>query len=275
MVFEITRSIAVSPSKTDFGPILFAGELEKGIAVVKRVGFKMVDLSIRDPNDTTVQEAVKIILDNGMGVTTIATGQSYYNDGISLSHLNKRKRKMCISRMLAHIDLASKLNSFVTIGGIRGAGLNSKRIDLPSYFDNLKDSFSEIIPYAEKRNVILLLEPINRYETMLINTIKEAVSWIDEIGSSNLKILPDTFHMNIEENSMEDNLIIFGKYISYIHFADSNRLAPGWGHLNFKGITSVLKEIDFKGAVGVEILPRPGSYDAAVQAYKYLDMLFN
>ena len=79
--------------------------------------------------------------------------------------------------------------------------------------------------YAESKGVVLLLEPVNRYETNLINTLNDGLDIIEEIGSDHLKLLPDTFHMNIEESSIEESIVRAGSSIGYIHFADSNRLA--------------------------------------------------
>ena len=125
-----------------------------------------------------------------------------------------------------------------------------------------------------EKNVILLLEPINRYETNLINTLDEGMEVINEIGSENLKLIPDTFHMNIEEKSFEESLIKAKSYVKYIHFADSNRLAPGRGHINFKSIIFTLEENDYMGAIGVEILPLPDDYNAARNSIEFLDSCF-
>lgn len=270
---EFQKSIAVSPLETDFSPVLYAGKLDKGIPVIADIGFDAIELSVRDPDEKIVKDVLKIVSDYGLKVSTVATGQSYYNDGISLSDKDEGRRKLCVSRLIANIDLASSLSSFVIIGGIRGGGFDSQRFELPRYAESFKKSLSEIIPHAKKKNVILLLEPINRYETMLVNNIAEALEWLNEIGSNNLKVLPDTFHMNIEESSMEEGLRIAGDYLGYIHFADSNRLAPGWGHINFKKIASVLKEVGYQGFIGFEILPRPNDYKAAMQAKKYIESL--
>jgi sugar phosphate isomerase/epimerase len=79
--------------------------------------------------------------------------------------------------------------------------------------------------------------------------------------------------MNIEERSFEESLTRAGAKIDYIHFADSNRLAPGWGHIDFAGILSVLKKLNYKGPIGIEVLPKPDDYSAAQQAVRYVNKI--
>ena len=81
--------------------------------------------------------------------------------------------------------------------------------------------------------------------------------------------------MNIEERSPVRSIIEAGSYIGYIHFADSNRMAPGWGHIDFSQIIAALKEIDYAGHIGVEILPQPDHHRAAQQAIQFLRGLIN
>jgi sugar phosphate isomerase/epimerase len=121
--------------------------------------------------------------------------------------------------------------------------------------------------------VVLLIEPVNRYETNVINTVEEGLELIRSIDSKQLKLLPDTFHMNIEERSIEDSIIKAGDDLGYIHFADSNRLAAGLGHLDFSSIVGALKKISFDGPIGVEVLPKPDDHAAAKQAIQFIKPL--
>jgi len=82
--------------------------------------------------------------------------------------------------------------------------------------------------------------------------------------------MPDIFHMNIEDASITDSLREAGDKISYVHFADSNRWAPGQGHLNFPEIIGVLKSISYDRFVTVEMLPKPDPDSAARMAIDYL-----
>jgi sugar phosphate isomerase/epimerase len=111
---------------------------------------------------------------------------------------------------------------------------------------------------------------VNRYEINFINNCDEGAALIDRLKIPGLKLMPDVFHMNIEDVSIEGNLKKFIHYIAYVHFADSNRLAPGWGHLDFASIVQALNEVGYTGWGSVEILPRPDPDSAARQAIQYL-----
>jgi 5-keto-L-gluconate epimerase len=82
--------------------------------------------------------------------------------------------------------------------------------------------------------------------------------------------MPDLFHMNIEDVSFRKVFETGRKYISYVHVADSNRLAPGWGHMPFDEIFEILSDIGYGGYLTAEILPKPDPEQAAAQAAKYL-----
>lgn len=261
-------SISLSETKTNFGPVLFSGDLNQGLKNVSALGYNGVELSLRDSEKIDQFWLLDKLKELNLEVYSLATGQSYYNDGYSLCNPEENSRLRAIERMKRHIDLASKLGSMVIIGGIRGG------IELTANRDDLeikgKLGILKCLKYAKKKNVVILLEPINRYETNFINTLREGIEIIDELGFENLKLLPDTFHMNIEEQSIEDSIEEAREYIGYIHFADSNRFAPGFGHINFNSIISRLYNINYKNVIGIEVLPKPSDYLAAKQAIEFL-----
>jgi len=117
--------------------------------------------------------------------------------------------------------------------------------------------------FAKKYNIGLTLEPVNRYESNFINTLNEGIEFIKRADASNLGLLADTFHMNIEEVSIYDSIIQAKDYLTHVHFADSNRWAPGCGHLDFTKIVHTLKKIGYQGYVSAEILPLPDPDTAA------------
>ena len=264
--------VSISPRKSGFSPLLFSGDLNEGMQVAKKLGYRGIELSLLDSQTLDQNQVLKNVKKLGLEVFAIATGQTYYTDGFSLYGPTEEKRQRTIDRLKGHIDFASRLNSTVIIGGIRG------KIDAQGQaFDDLKAkgtfALETCVRYAEEKDIVLLLEPINRYETNVINTLSEGSDLIREIGSTHLKLLPDTFHMNIEEQSLQESIISAGALIGYIHWADSNRQAPGRGHIDFYEIASALKTINYTGPVGIEVLPLPDDYSAAEQAISYLNSM--
>jgi 5-keto-L-gluconate epimerase len=265
-------SISLSPTRTLFGPLIFSGDLEKGLTTAKGLGYKFVELSMLDSAVFDQTGLIKRIRELGLKVSAIATGQTYYNDGYSIFNIDGTMRSKVLERIKGHIDFASKLGSSVILGGIRGK-LEQEPENRKIQVEKGKEILCECASYALDREVKLLLEPINRYETNMINTVREGIDLIEELGYVNLKILPDTFHMNIEEVSFEESISMAVPYLEYIHFADSNRYAPGQGHIQFDRIISFLKKVNFDGIIGIEILPKPDDFKAASQAIDFLKEL--
>ena len=264
----MTKAVAVSPGRTSFGPLLFCGRLEEGLALVKRAGLDGMELSLSNPREVDLENLLSLLRRYGVEVSTIATGQSYYNEGISLSHPDPKVREKAVERVGAFVDFASMLGAKVIIGGIRGK--TGQGPPTEEEWRRFLRALEECVRLAERRRVTLLLEPINRYETNLVNTIKEAKEVISQIGSERLKILPDTFHMNIEEASMEGSLIEAGGLLGGLHVADSNRLAPGWGHIDFHSIGRALREVGFREFICAEVLPQPDDLSALEKAAQFL-----
>ena len=124
--------------------------------------------------------------------------------------------------------------------------------------DQSLKSMREMIPMAEDLGVILSVEVINRFEQYMLNTCAEAVSYVEEIDSPNCKILLDTFHMNIEEDSIGGAIELAGSYLSQLHVGENNRKPPGTGRMDWGEIKTALDNINFDGPIVMEPFVRPG-----------------
>lgn len=120
----------------------------------------------------------------------------------------------------------------------------------------LKSSI-EVATYAAERDVKAAIEPLNRFEGYagFMNTVPEVKALVDELGMDNLGILADFFHMNIEDNSLAPMLRLAGDKLMHIHLADSNRYAPGTGHVDFLDVVRTLKAMDYQRYLSVDCLP--------------------
>ena len=110
---------------------------------------------------------------------------------------------------------------------------------------------------AARSCVTVLLEPLNRYECDYLNRLEDGAAIAAEIGAPNLKLLADTFHMNIEEPDIAASLRAAGSLVGHVHLADSNREAPGHGHLDIAGVLDALHGIGYQGYLSLEVLPVP------------------
>lgn len=248
-------SFAISVQDTKFDAIA-SGSYYENIALMSELGFDGVELAIRNPELINIEAILKLLESTKLKVAAIGTGQAYVDEGLSLSSGDISTRTKAICRLKKHIDLASILNSQIIIGLIRG-NIGGRGSDKAISLEYFKNSIIEIVDYAFYKNVLITIEPLNRYECNFLNRAEEVVHFINEINCPIVKMLLDTFHMNIEEKDIYLTFSEFRNYLSHVHFADSNRRSPGDGHLNFKEIIRTLKDIGYNDFISGEMLPYP------------------
>jgi sugar phosphate isomerase/epimerase len=261
-------SIVLSLQPTRFASLAYQGKTEVHLQRIKKLGYDGVELAIRDPSLLEWNQLEESIKNLGLKMPAIGTGQAYIEEGLRFSSPSEDIRKQAIERIRLHIFLAKRFKAGVIIGLIRGKVEENEH--LRKGFDWMLDSMKACCEIAEKEGVPLWLEPLNRYETNLINTIEEGIALLSQIGSKRLGLLPDTFHMNIEEPVIEESLRKASPYYQHLHLADSNRWPPGSGHIDFKSILHILNEIGYSGLLSIECLPKPDPDEAARGAMDYL-----
>ncbi|MCX6027622.1 MAG: sugar phosphate isomerase/epimerase [Chloroflexi bacterium] len=248
--------IALSPRPSSFAPLLFAGRLTEGLRAAAEAGFEAVEISLRSPDDLSRDELRTMLNQYGLSLTAIATGQACLHDSLCLSDPRPKVRQAALDRLNSMIRLAAPFGAFTIIGGIRGR-LTGREAEQKEQQRSAVEAIRECARLASGLGVTLLVEPINRYETNFINTADEGLRLLDEIAEPAVKLLLDTFHMNIEEPNLPLALRKAGTRLGALHLADSNRQAPGRGHIDFAPIFRALAEIRFAGPIAAEILPMP------------------
>ncbi len=116
----------------------------------------------------------------------------------------------------------------------------------------------EAIKAAEDNDVIFCVEVVNRFEQFIMNTAAEGIAFAERVGSPNCKILLDTFHMNIEEDSLRGSIVETGDWLGHFHLGETNRRPPGRGRIPWPEIFGALREINYQGAVVMEPFLVPG-----------------
>lgn len=120
------------------------------------------------------------------------------------------------------------------------------------------DSVREAAKTAEEFRITCCLEVVNRFEQCILNTAQEGVDFVNEVGSEYVKLLLDTFHMNIEEDSIGDAIRLADGKIGHFHIGECNRKVPGKGHMPWKEIFSALKDINYQEKIVMEPFVKPG-----------------
>ncbi|HKZ44146.1 MAG TPA: 5-keto-L-gluconate epimerase [Anaerolineales bacterium] len=258
-------SVVLSTQPAQFQAATFKGNLKENLKLISGLGYGGVELAIRDPKLINEKELISLLNEYGLRVPAIGTGQAWGEEGLSFTGPDAGVREAAIKRINSHIPIASKFGAIIIIGLIRG--IVKPGVDPKQAMDWLVEALKRCCGEAEKQGVMLALEPINRYETTLINSTTEGLTLIEQVKAKNFGLLLDTFHMNIEEAVIEESIRKCGNHILHFHVADSNRWYPGAGHLNFKGILSALFRTRYEGWISGEFLPEPDAETAAEKNY--------
>ena len=255
--------------KVERGLSLFPGDLEKAFSVAKELKFDGIEISLADPEEISLSELKDLVNKYQINISAIATGGAAVRDGLIFSSPEKSIRQAAVQRIKKHIDFASHFKAVVVIGLIKGWVIGN----YSQSEDYITECLKECNEYSIEKGVNIALEPINRFQEDFFHSILDCKAYLDKIQLSNVKMMIDSFHMNIEDSNMWGNMRQARDYIIHVHYSDSNRLAPGMGHFDFAKMTEVLKEINYSGYISAEILPIPDSYTAATAAKQTIDSM--
>lgn len=243
------------------GPFVFWDDLADGCRKAAALGFDAVEVFPPGPDAINPDELRTILDDNGLSLAAVGTGAGWVKHKLALTSADDAVRDRAVAFVQRIMDLAARFDAPAIIGSMQGRweGAVTKPIAL-RYLGNALFKLDE---HANDLGTTLLYEPINRYETNLINTLGDAVTLLAGLQTRNVKILADLYHMNIEEVNLADSIRGAGPHIGHVHFADSNRRAAGMGHTDFAPVISALKEVGYAGYLSAEILPLPDPDAAA------------
>jgi sugar phosphate isomerase/epimerase len=264
-------SIVLSSQPAQFQAVAFKGDLEANLECIAGLGYDGVELAIRDPRLVDLNELERLIRRHNLAVPAVGTGQAWGEEGLSFADPDPSVRRAAIERVKSHVPVAARFNAVIIIGLVRGivkTGVNHAQA-----MDWLIQALRECSLAAKPFSIRLALEPINRYETTLVNNAAQGLELIERVGADNFGLLLDTFHMNIEEPNIQDSIRQTGDRIFHFHVADSNRWHPGAGHLDFRSILEVLFDIGYTGFVSGEFMPVPDAATGAQKAIEYLRSL--
>jgi sugar phosphate isomerase/epimerase len=116
----------------------------------------------------------------------------------------------------------------------------------------LLDELHALGEHAASVGAVLYLEPLNRYEDHMVNTLADAADLVGEVGMDSVRVMADTFHMSIEEADPAASLRAVSPVLGHVQLGDTNRLEPGAGHLDWGGIVSALADTGYDGWLAME-----------------------
>ena len=247
--------------------------LEKTLQRLQKYGYDGVELK-GEPELYHPEEVKALCQKYGLEVFSIAGIYPWPTQDRDLASPDVKVRKRAVDYLKSCIDLASQVGAslVIVVPSAVGKVNPEEKIQNEEEWIQAKElewgyavqSVRIAAEYAHSREIFLAIEPINRYETFLVNTAEEGLKFVEEVNSPAVKIHLDAFHMNIEESDLAKAIRRCGQLLVNFHVADSNRQAVGEGHIDFGAIIRALKEIHYQGPLTLEPLPPvPNPYIAS------------
>ena len=250
------------------GPFVFWDDLPEGCAQAAELGFDAIEIFAPSRDSIDVKQLKELLDRHGLTLAAAGTGAGWVKHQWHLCHSDRAIREKARNFVQEIIDLAAEFNASAILGSMQGRtgpGMDSRQAH-----DCLVDELNVLGEYAGRHQLPLLFEPINRYETDLINRIDDGLKLLSRLDTTHVKLLADLFHMNIEEASIADALRLAGVQLGHVHFADSNRRAAGLGHIDYAPIIQALEDIEYQGYLSAEVFALPSPAAAAAQTIKTL-----
>ena len=235
-----------------FGP----RPIEEVIATVHRLRYHGIELrgepDLYDPAHVRGELEVR-----GMSTTSICGMYPGPNPGElrDLAHPDARERQRAVEYVRRCVELAHALDAPVVIVTPNPVAKLTPLASTEDEWSSAVEAVREAAVTAEQAGITLAIEPINRYETYLINSVATARRFADDVGSPAVGVMLDTFHANIEDPDLTVAVLSAGDRLAHVHMADSNRQALGRGHLDVRSFVRVLQATGYAGALAMEPLP--------------------
>ena len=229
------------------------------IEKVARLGFDIIEVAAHHINEYSDAELAVIrqsAKDNGI-ILTAGIGPSKTKNLSSEDAAVRAAGKAFFERTLSNV---AKLDIH-TIGGALHSYWPidySQPVDKAGDYARGVEGIHSIADFANDLGINLCIEVLNRFENHVLNTAAEGVAFVKDVGKNNVKVMLDTFHMNIEEDSFGEAIRTAGPLLGHFHTGESNRRVPGKGRMPWHEIGLALRDINYTGAVVMEPFVKTG-----------------
>lgn len=230
------------------------GDVRTRIPRIAKLGYDAVEVAGVTSYFHEGKEFKKICDSEGIAVSGVCTNCAE----LDMAYPRKGVRDQGIDYMCRVVDFAADL-------GGNGVIINPTRLTKWTPLAELEqelawgaESIQKVADYAAGAGIKLFVEVWNRYDTYLLNRAEQGRAFVKMVNKPNVGVMLDTFHLNIEEVDMAQAILDCKGCLYHLHVGDSNRAAPGMGHMDFRPIMKALAEIGYQGYVTMELVP-PGA----------------
>ena len=221
---------------------------------IKRMGFDFVEIPIEDPNLIAGKTVRRALDDHGLS----CVGCGAFGPTRDLTHDDPKVHAVCFDYISRSLELCTELGTDVFAGPMYSA-VGKRRLLPPAErrteWNRAVGNLRKVCELAARHGVRLAIEPLNRFETDLVNTAADVARMVDEIGHPAAGVMADSFHMNIEERDNEQALRTIGHRLVHVQVSDNYRGCPGKGQVRwdtFKRGILAAQEAGYTGGIAIE-----------------------
>jgi sugar phosphate isomerase/epimerase len=237
------------------GPVSYRdwGEFDGDLACMKRAGYDAVELQIADParfeeDETRVRRCLDTI---GYRMCAFQTGLTYASRGNCLCTSDAAVRRRTIELLRSFVDLAARWDSVIVFGSLQGR--LTDEADHSAGAARIRAAIREVGQYATEKGVVVAFEPVNHLEVGFHNTIAEVAQVVRGLNLAGVRMMVDTFHMNIEEKELLAPLAGVRDILAHVHLCETNRGILGEGHWPTGALLGELGRIGYQGYCSVGV----------------------
>lgn len=280
MTFGINTFLFKSPFTTESLPLL---------KKFSEWGFDSIELALEDASHIDPKALKQALQENNMVCASMCGAMGAGRD----LRGSKQDQQNAADYLKSVMDVMAEVGTPVLVGPLYSAVGRAEATERSEYkrqWDLVVEHLKKLAEYAKQRNIILAVEPLNRYETDFINTCEQVMQLVNDVNSDGIGVLLDTYHMNIEEKNSAQAIRAAGSRLAHFHACGCDRGTPGRDHINWDEIIPALQEINYDRSVVIESFTtdvkviakaasiwrqfEPSQEDIAVQGLKFLKSRF-
>jgi D-psicose/D-tagatose/L-ribulose 3-epimerase len=215
------------------------------------LGYDVVEFPLEEPGGFDYRAAAEWLDDYGMDASVVVA----MDETRDLLHDDADVRATAREYVRRSVDAADTLGADRVVGPLYSAVGRTWRMtdaERDRAIDRVVDQLRDLAAYAGDRNVTLCVEPLNRFETSVLNTAAQTVEVVDRVDDPACQVLLDTFHMSVEEKSLPDAIRTVGDRLGHFHACGNDRGAPGNGHLDWRAVADALDDVGYDDQAVVE-----------------------
>jgi D-psicose/D-tagatose/L-ribulose 3-epimerase len=232
------------------------------------IGFDVFEVCVEDPARLSAGPLLEAARRTGLQISVCGA----FGPDRDVSHEQAEKRALGVRYLKGCIDLAAAVGSPHVAGPMYSATGQARLLppeQRRAQWAWAAESLRQAADYAGERGVRLAIEPLNRFETDLVNTVEQGLDLCERTGRANVGLMLDTFHMNIEEKSIAVAMTTAGDRLFHMQVAENDRGTPGSGHVPWDEVWGALDAVGYCGSIVIEsFLPTVAEIARAVSLWR-------